>query len=104
LTSLKQEEVNGTIYGTGVIQQFLLYPQITGENNIDPVQLTVLVQQKSAQSDPIFGDFFASYQTVPQSIASKPLKIKVKPLPGIEPDDFSGVVGKIDLKAVLNKD
>ena len=104
LTSLKQEEVNGTIYGTGVIQQFLLYPQVTGEINIDPVQLTVLIQQKSAQSDPIFGDFFASYQTVPQSIASKPLKVKVKPLPGIKPDDFSGVVGKLDLKAVLNKD
>jgi hypothetical protein len=104
LTSLKQEEVNGTIYGTGVIQQFLLYPQVTGEINIDPVQLTVLVQQKSAQADPVFGDFFASYQTVPQSIASKPLIVKVKPLPGTKPDDFSGVVGKLDLKAVLDKD
>jgi hypothetical protein len=104
LTSLQQEEVNGIIYGTGVVQQFLLYPQVTGEISIDPVQLTVLIQQKSSQADPIFGDFFASYQTVPQAIASKPLKIKVKPLPGIQPDDFSGVVGKIDLKAVLNKD
>jgi hypothetical protein len=104
LTSLRQEEVNGTIYGTGVVQQFLLYPQVSGEINIDPVQLTVLVQQKSAQSDPVFGDFFTTYQTVPQAIASKPLKIKVKPLPGIQPDDFSGVVGKLDLKAVLNKD
>jgi len=104
LTSLQQEEVNGTIYGTGVVQQFLLYPQVPGEIDIDPVQLTVLVQQKSAQADPIFGDFFASYQTVPRAIASKPLKIKVKPLPGIQPEDFSGVVGKIDMKAVLNKD
>ena len=104
LTSLKQEEVNGTIYGTGVVQQFLLYPQITGEIDIDPVQLSVLIQQKSAQSDPIFGDFFASYQTVPRAIASKPLKVKVKPLPGLQPDDFSGVVGKLDMKAVLNKD
>jgi hypothetical protein len=104
LTSLRQEEINGTIYGTGVVQQFLLYPQVTGEITIDPVQLTVLVQQKSAQSDPIFGDFFASYQQVPQAIASKPLKVKVKPLPGNKPDDFSGVVGKLDMKAVLNKD
>ena len=53
LTSLKQENVNGTIYGSGVVQQFLLYPQVTGEINIDPVQISVLVQQKTGgQSDP----------------------------------------------------
>jgi hypothetical protein len=104
LTSLRQENVNGTVYGTGVVQQFLLYPQITGEITIDPVQLSVLIQQKSAQSDPFFGDFFTQYQTVPKAIASQSLKVKVKALPGIKPDDFSGVVGKLSLKAVLDKD
>ena len=38
------------------MQQFLLYPQKTGEIVIDPVQLTVLIQQKSSQNDPFFGD------------------------------------------------
>ena len=46
LTSLRQENVNGTIYGSGVVQQFLLYPQVTGEINIDPVQISVLIQKK----------------------------------------------------------
>jgi hypothetical protein len=105
LTSLRQENVNGTIYGSGVIQQFLLYPQVTGEISIDPVQISVLVQQKTrGASDPFFGDFFSSYQTVPKSAASQPVKIKVKPLPGIQPSDFSGVVGKLDIKASLNKE
>jgi hypothetical protein len=106
LTSLRQENVNGTIYGSGVVQQFLLYPQITGEINIDPVQISVLIQQKvkGAQSDPFFGDFFSSYQTVPKAVASQPVKIKVKPLPGIQPADFSGVIGKLDIKATMNKD
>ena len=104
LTSLQQENVDGTIYGTGVVQQFLLYPQITGEISIDPVQISVLIQQKTGQSDPIFGDFFTSYQTIPRAVASQTVKVKVKPLPGIQPDDFSGIVGKLDLKAVLNKD
>ncbi|MCX6326798.1 MAG: BatD family protein, partial [Bacteroidia bacterium] len=104
LTSLQQENINGTVYGTGVVQQFLLYPQITGEINIDPVQLSVLIQQKSAQSDPFFGDFFTQYQTIPRAIASQSVKVNVKSLPGIQPDDFSGIVGKLDLKAVLNKD
>lgn len=106
LTSLRQENVNGTIYGSGVVQQFLLYPQVTGDINIDPVQITVLLQKKirGEQADPFFGDFFSSYQTVPTAAASKQVKIKVKPLPGVQPVDFSGVVGKIDLNAVLNKE
>jgi len=104
LKSLAEENVNGSVYGTGVIQQFLLYPQISGELTIDPVQISVLIQEKSAQSDPFFSGFFDTYQTVPKAIASRPVKIKVKPLPGAQPADFSGVVGKIDLKAVINKD
>jgi len=105
LTSLRQENVNGTIYGSGIIQQFLLYPQVTGEISIDPVQISILAQQKTrGESDPFFGDFFSSYQTVPKAAASKSVKIKVKPLPGGQPANFSGVVGKLDLKATLNKE
>jgi hypothetical protein len=104
LNSLKQENVRGMNYGTGVVQQFLLYPQVTGEINIDPVQISVLIQQKSGQADPFFGDFFTSYQTVPRTVASQSVKINVKPLPGVKPDDYSGVVGNLNMKAVLNKD
>lgn len=104
LKTLRQENVNGTIYGAGVIQQFLLYPQLTGEITIDPVQITVLVQQKTGQTDPFFGDFFSSYQTLPKAVVSKSIKINVKPLPGVKPDDFSGFVGKLNLKASINKD
>ncbi len=104
LNSLRQENINGTVYGTGVIQQFLLYPQMTGEITIDPVQITVLIQQRSGRSDPFFGDFFSSYTTVPQAVASRPVKITVKPLPGTKPADFSGIVGKINIKASINKD
>ena len=104
LTSLSQENINGTIYGTGVVQQFLLYPQVTGEISIDPVQLTVLIQQRSGQSDPFFGDFFSTYQTIPRMVVSPVMKIKVNPLPGNQPPDYSGIVGKLYLKASINKD
>jgi BatD DUF11 like domain len=104
LTQLRQENVNGTIYGTGVIQNFLLFPQVTGEITIDPVQISVLVRQKSGESDPFFGDFFSTFQTVQKAVVSPVVKVNVKPLPGIKPDDFSGVVGKIDLKASISKD
>jgi hypothetical protein len=104
LNSLRQENINGKIYGTGVIQQFLLYPQVTGQITIDPVQMTVLLQQKTGQTDPFFGDFFSTYQTVPKVVVSKPVTVNVRPLPGVKPDDFSGIVGKVDLKAIITKD
>ncbi|HEX2920569.1 MAG TPA: BatD family protein [Bacteroidales bacterium] len=104
LTSLKQEKINGSVFGTGVIQQFLLYPQKAGEITIEPVQLSVIVQQKTGSSDPFFGDFFSSYQSIPKTIASKPVTIAVKALPGNKPDDFSGVVGNLNMNASLSGD
>jgi len=104
LTSLQRENVNGTIYGTGIVQHFLLYPQVSGEITIDPVQISVLIRQKTGQSDPFFGDFFSTYSTIPKAVLSKPVKIKVNPLPGAKPDDFSGIVGRISLNSSLNKD
>ncbi|MBN1107951.1 MAG: protein BatD [Bacteroidales bacterium] len=104
LTSLTRENINGTTYGTGVIQQFILYPQMAGEITIDPVQITVLVRQRSGMSDPFFGDFFSTFQTVQKPVASRAVKINVKPLPGNKPDDFSGVVGKMNLTASLDHD
>lgn len=104
LSSLRRENVNGTIYGTGVVQQFLLYPQITGEISIEPVEITALIQQKTGKSDPFFGDFFSTVQNIPKVIVSQPVKINVKPLPGTKPADFSGLVGNIKIDASLNKD
>lgn len=104
LTSLQRENINGTFYGTGVVQQFLLYPQFPGDVTIDPVQISVLIRQKTGQSDPFFGDFFSSYTTIPRAVVSRPVKIKVNPLPGDKPADFSGVVGNITLNSSLSKD
>jgi hypothetical protein len=104
LTSLQRENVNGTLYGTGIVQQFLLYPQISGEIVIDPVQITALIQQKTGQSDPFFGDFFSTYTTIPKAVLSPVVKVRVKPLPGNKPEDFSGIVGKLSLSASLDKD
>jgi len=104
LTSLQKENVNGVVYGTGIIQQFLLYPQAAGDQVIGPVEISALIQQKVGNSDPFFGDFFSSYQNVPRGLATKPVTIKVKPLPGTKPADFSGLVGRVDLKASISRD
>ena len=111
LNNLVEENVNGTVYGAGVLQQFLLYPQITGEIVIEPMSVTALQQQRVSTGrgfnsffDSFFDDFFSSYQTVPIAVASDPITIKVKPLPGNRPSDFSGVVGKLEMRSSMDKD
>jgi hypothetical protein len=104
LTSLERENVNGTIFGTGVFQKFLLYPQKTGEIIIDPVQITVLMRQQSGAGDPFFGDMFQTFTTVPRMVTGEAMKINVKPLPAGRPADFMGAVGSFDLRAEINRD
>ncbi|MDZ7738482.1 MAG: BatD family protein [Bacteroidales bacterium] len=104
LRNLERENVNGSIYGTGVLQRFLLYPQKKGTITINPAELTVLLQQKSRSNDPFFGDFFSSFSSVPRMIATIPVEIKVKPLPAGGPDAFKGAVGSFTMGTSLSAD
>lgn len=108
LRSLETEVIDGVQYGTGVLQRFLLYPQISGEIRIDPVQMTAMVQQRTSMRDPFFDDpffdsFFSGVSTVPRSVASQPVTIRVKPLPAPRPADFHGAVGSFTLSSELSK-
>lgn len=102
--NLERENVNGEIYGTAVLQRFLLYPQRSGKIEIDPASLTVLVQEKVRSNDPFFGDFFSSFNTIPRMLASLPVQIEVMDLPPGEPSSFSGTVGSVTIKSETDKD
>ena len=108
LRSLENEVIDGVQYGTGVLQRFLLYPQISGEIRIEPVQMTAMVQQRTSMRDPFFDDpffdsFFSGVSTVPRSVSSLPVTIRVKPLPEPRPVDFHGAVGSFTLSSDLSK-
>ncbi len=113
LRSLETEVIDGVQYGTGVLQRFLLYPQISGEIRIEPVQMTAMVQQRTSIRDPFFDDpffddhffdsFFSGVSTVPRSVSSQPVTIMVKPLPEPRPADFHGAVGSFTLSSDLSK-
>ncbi len=99
--------IDGVQYGTGIVQRFVLYPQIPGEIRIDPVEMTVLVQERSRVHDPFFDDpffdnFFSSVSTVPRKITTRPVTIRVKPLPEPRPTDFHGAVGSFTLESDLS--
>ncbi len=104
LRSLERENVNGVIYGTGVLQRFILFPQVTGELMVDPMELECLVQKRVQQSSRGFFDsFFDSYQNVKQTIKSPPVTVTVKELPEDAPESFSGSVGQLAMNVSVDK-
>ncbi len=107
LRNLETEVIDGVQYGTGVVQRMVLYPQISGDIRIDPVEMTVLVQERTGARDPFFDDpffdsFFSSVSTVPRKIATQPVTIRVKPLPLPRPADFHGAVGSFSMESSLS--
>ncbi|MFZ2286930.1 MAG: BatD family protein [Bacteroidales bacterium] len=107
LRSLESEVIDGVQYGTGVLQRFILYPQVSGDLRIDPIEITAMVQQRTNVRDPFFDDpffdsFFSGVSTVPQTVATQPVTIRVKPLPAPKPADFYGAVGEFELTSSLS--
>ena len=104
LKSLERENVNGQIYGTGVLSRVVLFPQRSGNITIDPVHIQCLIQQRASRSsNSFFDDFFDSYKTIRKQIESPPVFIKVKPLPTNAPPGFTGTVGTFKMTASLDK-
>ncbi len=105
LRALERENVNGEIYGTGILRKVVLYPQTTGEIIIQPFNIDVAYQKEvRRRSRSIFDDFFGpTLQNVPVTLTSNKVKINVKPLPPNKPGSFTGAVGSFSLNASINK-
>lgn len=104
LRQLEKENVNGEIYGTGVLKKYLLFPQKTGNIRIQPFQVDCIVRKKvEGESRSLFDDFFGSFKNVRVSLASDPVQINVKPLPSGQPGNFTGGVGSYQMNASMNK-
>ncbi|UCH13535.1 MAG: protein BatD [Bacteroidales bacterium] len=105
LRSLERENVNGEIYGTGILRKVVLFPQRTGEVVIQPFDIDVAYQkQVRRRTKSFFDDFFGpSVQNVPVTLTSKKVRINIKPLPPDKPASFTGAVGTFKLNASINK-
>jgi len=106
LRSLERENINGQIYGTGVIKKYLLFPQYSSNIVIEPVGIECLVQQTVRRTPQSFFDDFFSFNSVQNTkkfISSPEVNINVKPLPAGAPSTFSGMVGTINMIVDLDK-
>ncbi len=81
---------------------YALFPTQSGRLEIGPGSLDCVVRDSGRSRDPfsIFGGFF-SEKTV--RLQSRPVDLKVDPLPEPKPSDFSGGVGDYRLAASLEK-
>ncbi len=101
---LQNEVIDGVMYQTGLLKQVILYPQKSGEITIDPMELSVIVRERtSGRGRSVFDQFFGGYQDFKRPIKSNAVTINVKQYPGSKPDDFSGLTGNLSMKASIDK-
>lgn len=96
--NFQRKAVNGKAYNVAVLKKIALFPMTSGDLRLDPMALTVAIVQPSRD----FFDFFGTVRSV--RVESKPISIRVTPLPEPKPQEFTGGVGKFTVSAVLDRD
>ena len=103
----QREQVNGTMYNSAVLRRWVLIPQKSGEQSIEPAEIVCLVniQRPRSSSGSIFDDFFGNdYVTTRQRVSTKASTLHVSALPAGAPESFGGGVGEFNVQARLSKD
>lgn len=101
---IQNEVIDGVMYQTGLLKQVVLYPQKSGEITIDPMELSVIVRERtSGRGRSVFDQFFGGYQDYKRPVKSNAVTINVKPYPTAKPDDFTGLTGNLNMKVSLDK-
>lgn len=91
----------GEPYRFVVLRKTILYPQKSGELEIQPLALSVSVDVPSERRD-IFGGRL--YKTIDKTVTAGKRTINVKPLPlANKPANFTGAVGNFDFKVSTSK-
>lgn len=97
--TFERENVNGTIYHSGVFAKYLIFPRQSGSITIDPAKLKLAVRKQVAK--PSFFD--SGYRNIEVNLSSRPRTVNVKSLPGGAPLSFNGAVGNFDIEANVSK-
>lgn len=92
------EHYNGRNYQTAVLYRTILYPQHSGDLQIDPARFeAVLRVQTQQRARSIFDDFFGTYTNVTKMLTAPGVTIHVAALPSGKPAGFSGGVGQFSM-------
>ncbi|MEM6719793.1 MAG: BatD family protein [Bacteroidota bacterium] len=90
----------GEPYSYVTLKRFVLYPQKTGKQVLEPFSIDLQVSVPTNRRD-VFG---RRYETVHKTLSSSRRTVNVKALPEAgKPEDFSGAVGAFDFKVTTSK-
>jgi hypothetical protein len=87
--SVRQELVNGVTFVSQELARYILFPQKTGDLEIDPFSIHVLIS--------------GYYGSENVELTSDPILLKVRNLPPGKPENFSGAIGNYNLNASISK-
>nr|WP_285901339.1 BatD family protein [Arenibacter sp. TNZ] len=92
---------DGKTYRSVILKRVVLYPQKTGELEIEPLSLDVSLQVPTNKRDFFGGRIFAQTN---KTVSAGNRTINVKPLPTEgKPADFSGAVGEFQFSVTTSK-
>ena len=98
-----RQTVNGKVYDSQIIKEYLLYPQQTGTLSIEPADITAVAQvvmRTNRAFDPFFGGGSEVYN-VPRKLTTGRVNVTVKELPAGAPASFTGAVGQFSMDTQL---
>lgn len=103
-TQWDMENYNGLNYRTAVLKQTILYPQQSGEIEIESGSFDLIFRIRNTNQSmrSLFDDFFDSYQEVRKTINSPKLKIQVEPFPFGKPANFNPFSGSLRLSSSIS--
>ena len=102
-----RESLGDNIYNVALLRRYVIIPQKSGTMTIDPAEIVCLINvpRPGRSSGSIFDSFFGEeYVTVKKRVSTRPVTVKVSPLPAGAPSSFSGGVGSYSISAHLSKD
>lgn len=104
-TQWQQEIINGQRYNVVVLKQSLLFPQRSGNIELDAIEMDITIQQRSnKRPQNIFDQFFGGYENVKYPIKSSSKSIQVLPHPEKgKPESFNGATGKFSCDVSYSK-
>ncbi|MEL6697704.1 MAG: BatD family protein [Bacteroidota bacterium] len=106
---LTQKPANIEVYKdqrfrTLLAHQDVLFPQYPGQLEIAPMVLDAVIGlQVQRRRRSIFDSFFPQEERYPYEIRGPRVKLNIKPLPANAPEDYIGLVGKLNLDVSLDK-
>ncbi len=99
----ERKTISNVVYNTVQFRKILV-PIKTGNLNLGPIPMTVTISKAdNRRRNDFFGSFFGHHRQINKVVQSKPLSIKILPVPKTgKPKSYDGAVGVFSLDANIS--